>query len=186
MKEQVERAVEVLKQGGIILYPTDTVWGIGCDATNKEAVAKIYDLKKSENKKAMIVLCHSLDMVARYIQRPPHIAMDLMEVADTPLTVIMQGGVGVAQNLIPEEGTLAVRVADHKFCQALTRRLGKPIVSTSANISGDETPTTFATIDRAIIDGVDMVIDPRFEGHPTGTPSSIIMFDADESFKIIR
>ncbi len=186
MQDQVNRAVEVLRSGGVILYPTDTVWGVGCDAANSDAVAKIYELKRSENKKAMIVLCNSLDMVVRYIKRPPHIAMDLMEVSDTPLTVIMQGGAGVADNLVPDEGTLAVRVADHEFCKAVTRRLGRPIVSTSANISGEQTPVSFDQISREIIDGVDMVIDPRFEGRPTRQPSSIILFKEDESFEIIR
>lgn len=186
MQEQVNKAVEVLRGGGIILYPTDTVWGIGCDSTNAEAVAKIYALKRSENKKAMIVLCNSLDMVVRYIKRPLTVAMDLMEVADSPLTVIMPGAAGVAQNLIPDEGSLAVRVANHDFCLALTRRLGRPVVSTSANISGEQTPANFGDISREIIDGVDMVIDPRFEGKPTRQPSSIIHFNGDESFKIIR
>ncbi|MFR9651576.1 MAG: L-threonylcarbamoyladenylate synthase [Rikenellaceae bacterium] len=186
MKEQVDRAVELLRGGGIILYPTDTVWGVGCDATNAEAVAKIYALKRSENKMGMIVLCNSLDMVVRYIKRPLSVAMDLMEVSDSPLTVIMPGGAGVAANLIPEGGALAMRVANHDFCLALTRRLGRPVVSTSANISGESTPERFDQISREIIDGVDMVIDPRFEGKPTRKPSSIILFNEDESFKIIR
>ncbi len=186
MQEQVNKAVEILKSGGVILYPTDTVWGVGCDATNSEAVAKIYALKRSENKKAMIVLCHSLDMVARYFKRPMHIALELMELADTPLTVIMPGGAGVASNLIPEEGTLAIRIPDHEFCKALIRRLGRPIVSTSANISGEQTPSSYGVISPEIAANVDLVIDPRFQGKPTNTPSSIILFNSDETFKIVR
>lgn len=179
-------AVEVLRKGGIILYPTDTVWGVGCDATNEEAVAKVYALKRSENKKAMIVLCNTLDMAARYISRPPMIAFEVMELTTKPLTAIMPGGVGVAPNLIPEEGTLAIRVPDHEFCQDVIRRLGKPLVSTSANISGEETPKRLSEVSKEIVEGVDYIIPPRFEGSATRKPSSIIRFDLDGSFDIIR
>ena len=136
MQKNVEQAIEVLRNGGLILYPTDTVWGIGCDATNAEAVAKVYALKRSEDKKSMLVLCASADMIVRYVNKAPGIAFDVMEMATKPLTLILPGAVGVAPNLIPEEGTLGVRVPDHDFCQKLLYRFGKPIVSTSANISG--------------------------------------------------
>ncbi len=186
MEQGVKQAVEILKSGGIIVYPTDTVWGVGCDATNAEAVAKIYALKQSENKTAMIILCNTLDMAARYISRPPMIAFEVMEVADKPLTAIMPGGVGVAPNLIPEEGTLAIRVPDHEFCQEVIRRLGKPLVSTSANISGEATPKRLDDICKEILEGVDYIVSPRLEGKPTKKPSSIIRFEMDNSFKIIR
>ncbi len=182
----VEEAVAVLKAGGMILYPTDTVWGVGCDATNEAAVAKIYELKRSENKQAMIVLCNSLDMAARYIQRPPMIAFEVMEVATKPLTAILPGGIGVAPNLIPEEGTLAIRVPDHEFCKDVIRRLGRPLVSTSANISGEATPKRLAEVSKEIVEGVDYIIPPRFEGSATRKPSSIIKFELDGSFEIIR
>ncbi len=182
----VEDAVAHLKAGGIILYPTDTVWGVGCDATNEEAVAKIYALKRSENKKAMIILCSDLNMATRHISRPPTIAFEVMELASKPLTAIMPGGIGVASNLIPEEGTLAIRVPDHQFCQDLIRRFGKPIVSTSANISGEATPKRLADISREIVEGVDYVVAPRMEGSSTKQPSSIISFSLDGSFEIIR
>ncbi len=178
--------VDVLKSGGIILYPTDTVWGVGCDATNAEAVEKIYALKRSENKKSMIVLCNTLDMAARYISRPLQIAFEVMELSTKPLTAIMPGGVGVAPNLIPEEGTLAIRVPDHQFCQDVIRRLGRPLVSTSANITGEETPLRLADISKEIVEGVDYIVAPRMEGRSTHQPSSIISFDVDGSFKIIR
>lgn len=186
MEKAVKQAVEVLRAGGLIIYPTDTVWGIGCDATNADAVAKIYALKRSENKTSMLILCGTLDQAARYISRPPMIAFEVMEVATKPLTAIMPGGVGVAPNLIPEEGTLAIRVPDHEFCQQLLRRFAKPIVSTSANITGEETPKRLNEISREILDGVDYIISPNLEGKPTRQPSSLIKFDLDNSFEIIR
>ncbi len=186
LDQAVMDTVEVLRKGGIILYPTDTVWGVGCDATNEEAVAKIYALKRSENKKSMIVLCNTLDMAARYISRPLSIAFEVMELTTKPLTAIMPGGVGVAKNLIPEEGTLAIRVPDHQFCQDVIRRLGKPLVSTSANITGEDTPLRLADISKEIVEGVDYIVAPRMEGRPTRQPSSIISFEEDGTFKIIR
>ncbi|MDE6445793.1 MAG: threonylcarbamoyl-AMP synthase [Alistipes sp.] len=186
MQEEVARAVEVLRQGGIILYPTDTVWGLGCDATNAEAVAKIYALKRSENKKSMLVLCASADMVVRYVDRAPGIAYEVMELATKPLTLILPGAAGVAANLIPEEGTLGVRVPDHEFCRRLLRALGRPLVSTSANISGTETPVGLQDVAREIVDGVDFVVNPRFEGKPTRKASSIMAFGEGGEVKIIR
>ena len=186
MKAAVEEAVEVLKRGGLILYPTDTVWGIGCDATNAEAVARIYALKQRENKHAMLVLCHSAEQVVRYVNRAPGIAFEVMEMASSPLTLILPGAAGVAANLIPEEGTLGVRVPDHEFCQALLRRLGRPVVSTSANISGEKTPKTLPEIAREIVEGVDYVVNPRFQGRPTGKPSSIIAFGEGGEVRVIR
>ena len=182
----VEEAVEVLKQGGLILYPTDTLWGIGCDATNQEAVAKIYALKKSENKHSMLVLCHSAEQIVHYVNRAPGIAFEVMEMATSPLTLILPGAVGVAENLIPEEGTLGVRVPDHEFCRLLLRRFGRPIVSTSANISGEKSPKGLAEVVREIVDGVDYVVNPRFQGRPTGKPSSIIAFGEGGEVQVIR
>lgn len=186
MLETIKAAVEIIRQGGIIIYPTDTVWGIGCDATNEAAVAKIYELKKSVDKRSMIVLCADLNMAVRYISRPPQIAFDVMEIATKPTTVIMPGAVGVAPNLIPEEGTLAIRVPDHEFCNSLIKRLGRPLVSTSVNFSGEPAAKRLNEISSELIDGVDMVIHPKFEGKPTRQPSSIISFGLDNSFKIIR
>ena len=186
MVAAVNAAVEVLKQGGLILYPTDTVWGIGCDATNEEAVAKIYALKRSEDKHAMLVLCHSAEQIVRYVNRAPGIAFEVMELATSPLTLILEGAVGVASNLIPETGTLGVRVPDHEFCQLLLRRFGRPIVSTSANISGEKTPKGLNEVVQEIVDGVDYVVSPRFQGHPTGKPSSIIAFGEGGEVRVIR
>jgi L-threonylcarbamoyladenylate synthase len=186
MKEEVQKAVEVLKRGGLLLYPTDTVWGVGCDATNEEAVARIYALKRSADKHAMTVLVASADDVGRYVKRVPEVAWQLLEVASAPLTLILPGGVGIAPNLIPDAGTIGIRVPAHDFCHALLRRLGRPLVSTSANISGEPTPLTFGEIPAAIREGVDMVVPQKFEGHPTRKPSSIIMLGEGGEIKIIR
>lgn len=186
LDEQVNEALEVLRQGGIILYPTDTVWGIGCDATNAEAVEKIYALKESVNKKSMLVLLDKTEKVSLYIHKVPDIAWQLYDVADKPLTLILPGACGVAPNLVPEEGTLGIRIADHEFCKKLIYKLRKPLVSTSANISGEPTPTSFDQISQKIIDGVDLVVDPIFDEHPTHKASSILMVGVDGEIKIIR
>ena len=186
MQKAVEKCVEVLRAGGIILYPTDTVWGIGCDATNEEAVQKIYKLKRSEDKHSMLCLCRDADMIVRYVNRAPGIAFELMELSDKPLTAILPGAVGVAPSLIPETKTLGVRIPQHEFCQALLRKFGKPIVSTSANISGEETAKRLKDVVQEIIDGVDYVVNPRFEGKPTLKPSSIIAFGEGSEIEIIR
>lgn len=186
MQKAIEEAVRVLRDGGLILYPTDTVWGIGCDATNDQAVERIYALKRSQNKRSMLVLCQSADMVARYVNRAPAIAYEVMEMATTPLTLILPGAGGLAANLIPDQGTLGVRVPDHAFCQGVLARLGRPIVSTSANLSGEPAPAHLPDVAREIIDGVDLVIDPRYQGKPTGKASPILHFEQDGSFRIIR
>lgn len=186
IQEEVNKAVEVLKAGGIILYPTDTVWGIGCDATNPEAVAKIYALKGSVNKKGMIVLLDKPINVARYVRNVPEIAWDLLELSDKPLTLILDGAVGVAHNLIPEEGSVAIRVADHDFCRRLVGKLGRPLVSTSANFSGEPTPVHFGDIVEGIKSGVDLVVSPDCEGSPTRKPSSIMILHENGEFKILR
>jgi L-threonylcarbamoyladenylate synthase len=186
MQRAVEQCVEILRAGGIILYPTDTVWGIGCDATNAEAVAKVYALKRSDDKRSMLCLMRDADMVVRYVNRAPGIAFEVMELSDKPLTAILPGATGVASNLIPDSGTLGVRIPQHDFCQALLRKFGKPIVSTSANISGEETAKRLKDVVQEIIDGVDYVVNPRFEGKPTLKPSSIIAFGESNEVQIIR
>ncbi len=186
MKEEVHKAVEVLRRGGVILYPTDTVWGVGCDATNEAAVQKIYALKRSVDKRAMTILVASINDVGRYVRRVPDVAWELLELSENPLTLILPGGVGVAPNLIPEAGTIGIRVPKHDFCHALLRRLGRPLVSTSANISGGATPLTFGEIAPEIRRGVDMIVDRRFEGHPTRRPSAIIALGEGGEIKIIR
>ncbi|MFI3262636.1 MAG: L-threonylcarbamoyladenylate synthase [Rikenellaceae bacterium] len=186
LKEQVFKACEVLKAGGLILYPTDTVWGIGCDATNADAVAKVYELKKSADKKSMIVLIENTDRVALSVDGAPSVAWDLIDMSDKPLTLILEGAKGVASNLVPEEGTLGVRVPNHEFCKRLLHRFMKPIVSTSANISGEATPLKFTEISKEIKNGVDMIIDTDMEGVMTRKPSSIISLGRGGEIKILR
>ena len=186
MEKEILAALEVLRAGGLILYPTDTVWGIGCDATNAEAVEKIYKLKRSENKHSMLVLCRDADMIVRYVNKAPGIAFEVMEMSEKPLTLILEGAVNVASNLIPDEGTLGVRVPNHEFCHQLLRRFGKPIVSTSANISGEATPKKFSEISEQIRSAVDHIVDPALERGATGQSSSIIKVGLDYSIEIIR
>lgn len=186
IQEEVDRAVAVLRAGGLILYPTDTVWGLGCDATNADAVEKIYRLKGSVNKKSMLVLCASADMIVRYVNRAPGIAFEVMELATSPLTLILPGAAGLAPNLVPEEGTLGVRVPDHEFCRRMLRAFGRPVVSTSANLAGEPAAVSLADTVRELVEGVDFVVNPRFEGKPTRKPSSIVAFDEDGAVRIIR
>lgn len=186
MEEQIKQALDVLKSGGIILYPTDTVWGIGCDATGEEAVQKIYDLKQSANKTSMLVLLDQIDKVSLYIQKVPEVAWQLFEVADKPLTLILPEARGVASNLIPETRTLGIRIPQNEFCQRLIHKLNRPLVSTSANISGQPTPMTFSEISQEIIRGVDFVVDASCEENATRKSSSIIMVGPQGEIKIIR
>ncbi|MDL2319754.1 threonylcarbamoyl-AMP synthase [Alistipes sp. OttesenSCG-928-B03] len=185
--EQVALAVQVLRKGGVILYPTDTVWGIGCDATNAAAVERIYALKQSAEKKSMLVLVASPEQAVRYTNHVPSVAWDLMEMTDKPLTLILPGAAGVADNLVPDEGTLGIRVPNDDFCQTLLRRFGRPVVSTSANITGEESPARFGDIAKEIFAGVDMVVDPACESREaTHRPSSVIMIGSGGEIKIIR
>lgn len=188
-KEIIEKTVAVLRSGGVILYPTDTVWGIGCDATNRDAVKRIFEIKERADHKAMIVLTHSVDEVARYVNDLPHIASELLRSngdGGKPLTLILPQGAGVASNLLPPEETIAIRVPQHKFCKLILRKLHRPVVSTSANISGEPTPSSFDKISKDIISKVDYVVPRECEGQPTGKPSSIISISEDGQVSIIR
>ncbi|WP_283392021.1 L-threonylcarbamoyladenylate synthase [Millionella massiliensis] len=189
MEEQVQQALETLKRGGIILYPTDTVWGIGCDATNETAVARIFALKQRDDAKSMIVLLDRAEQVVRWVPDVPPIAWELWEAAEgaNPLTLILPGATGLAPNLIPAERTVGIRLVQNLFCQRLIHRLGRPLVSTSANISGQPTPVTFDAIPDAIRQGVDWIADPSMEeSTATHKSSSIIKLDMDGSFTILR
>lgn len=187
MDEQISKALEVLKAGGIILYPTDTVWGIGCDATNAEAVSKIYALKQRDDRMSMIVLVDSIDSVARWVRQVPEVAWQLFEVADSPLTLVLPQGAGLAANLLPEGKTVAIRVPNHEFCKRLIRKLGRPLVSTSANIHGNATPQSFAQIDPQISQGVDYVVSVDMEQEDaTGKPSSIVRVGLTGEIEILR
>src|SRR5512145_1096859 len=146
MEQDIIKATEILREGGIILYPTDTIWGIGCDATNTEAVKKIYCLKQREETKSMLILVDHIDRIGRYIKEIPEAAIQLLEVNDQPMTIIYPGAINLASNLISTNGTIGIRVVNDDFCQKLIRKFNKPIVSTSANISGKPAPAFFSDI----------------------------------------
>lgn len=184
-KTIIDEALATLKRGGIILYPTDTVWGIGCDATNPEAVRKVYELKQRDDSKALICLVNNFSMLEKHVDQVPRLAYNLLELAVKPTTIIYDSPAGVAENLIAKDNTLGIRVVDHKFCQKLIRFLGKPLVSTSANISGEPTPKSFEEIPEAIIKGVDYVVNLQSENKNIN-PSAIIKLSNDGSIKIIR
>lgn len=186
MKELIKEAVEVLRKGGIILYPTDTVWGIGCDATNKEAVAKVYQIKKREDSKSLVLLAEDMDMICRYVKEVPEMAIQLVEVNDKPMTIIYPGAIGLADNAVAEDGTVGIRVPMMDFCKQLIHRFGRPIVSTSANISGEPTPKKFDEISEEIKSAVDHIVEPSLERESTGKASSIIKVGLDYSIEIIR
>lgn len=185
-RADLDEALKTLKQGGIILYPTDTVWGIGCDATNAEAIAKIYALKQRADAKSMLVLVDSIPALERIIPDIPEVAYDLVELATKPLTIIYDKASGVAPALIAEDGSLGVRLTQEAFSSALCRALRRPLVSTSANISGEPTPLRFSAISQEIIDGVDYVVGYRQNDAQNSPPSQIIKLGSNGEVKIIR
>lgn len=185
MTAEINKAIETLKKGGLILYPTDTVWGIGCDATNPDAIKKVYRLKQREDSKALVCLVSNQAMLERHVETVPDGAYDIIDLATKPTTLIYDEPKGVAANLIAQDNTLAIRVASDKFCQYLINKFGKPIVSTSANISGQGTPKSFADLNAAILDGVDYVVNLPLQ-NPNSPPSSIIKLSNDGTVKIIR
>lgn len=185
-EDDIRKAVEVMRKGGVILYPTDTVWGIGCDATNAEAVARIYKIKQRDDSKAMICLVDSDARIQRYVRNVPEVAWDLMEYATKPTTVILDGAANLAPNLVAEDGSIAVRITREDFSKTLCYRMQKPIVSTSANISGEPTAQNYRDISEEIINAVDYVCFARRQEHEPHTPSSIIKLGADGEVRIIR
>jgi len=235
---EIQKALEVLRKGGIILYPTDTVWGIGCDATDPSAVAKVYEIKKRADSKSLVLLASDMDMICRYVKEVPEMAIQLVEVNDKPMTIIYPGAVVgpspvvsspspavaspspafagpasvisgpssvissevekspqalpkadrhcLAFNTVAEDGTVGIRIPMMDFCQQLVAKFGRPIVSTSANISGEPTPKKFSEISPEIRDAVDHIVDPSLERGSTGRSSSIIKVGLDYSIEIIR
>ena len=186
IKTAIDQAITVLKSGGVILYPTDTVWGLGCDATNAQAVEKIYKIKQRADNKSLITLVDGEDMLCRYIREIPQIALQLLDVADQPLTIIYPGAIGLAKNVVAEDNTAAIRIPHHEFCRQLIYKFRKPIVSTSANISGEKAPAFYLDIAKEIISAVDWVADPVFEADSTGKPSSIIKLGLGGEVEVIR
>ncbi len=183
---EIVQCLKTLSAGGLILYPTDTVWGIGCDATNAEAVKRVYQLKRRDDNKALIVLIDSADHLDHYVIDVPMIARELIDVAVKPLTIIYEGAYNLAPNLMGEGESVGIRIPNDEFCHRLCERYGKPIVSTSANMSGQPTATTFAAIDESIVQGVDYAVNYRRDEATPRQPSNIIMLHRDGTFKIIR
>ena len=182
----IVQCLKVLSDGGLILYPTDTVWGIGCDATNAEAVKRIYQLKQRDDNKALIVLIDSAEHLDHYVVDVPVIARELIDVAVKPLTIIYEGAYNLASNLLGAEDSIGIRIPNDEFCHQLCQRFGKPIVSTSANLSGKPGAKTFGEIDPAIKDGVDYAVNYRRDDTTSHDPSNIILLGRDGTFKIIR
>ena len=186
VEEDIRQAVETMRKGGVILYPTDTVWGIGCDATNAEAVARIYRIKKREDSKAMICLVDSDARLQRYVRMVPNVAWDLLDCVDKPTTVILDGAVNLAPNLIAEDGSIALRITKEAFSKELCYRFQKAVVSTSANISGEPAAQNYCDISQEILDEVDYVCWTRRQEHKPHTPSSIIKLGMGGEVRIIR
>ncbi len=197
MPEIISKTLKVLREGGVILYPTDTVWGIGCDATNPDAVARVFSIKRREDSKSLVLLASDLDMVTRYVKAVPPMAVDLVEVNDAPMTIIYPEAVAgvpgekgdrfhLAWNALAEDGSVGIRISMSDFCKSLIFKLGRPLVSTSANISGEGTPGSFKEISGEIRSAVDFVVPPSMEKGATGRASQIIKVGMDGEVKIIR
>lgn len=185
MIEEINKAFDQLQSGNTILYPTDTVWGLGCDATNSEAVAKIYQLKNREESKALICLVSDIRMLERYISIIPAVAYQLLEATDKPTTIIYDNPVGIAKNLVATDNTLAIRIPNDEFCQKLIRKFKRPIVSTSANISGQPTPKSYNEISEKILKDVDYIVNLK-DDKKSVNPSTIIHLKSNGEIKVIR
>ena len=185
INQEIQKAFEVIQQGGIILYPTDTVWGIGCDATNEEAIAKIYKLKQRDDSKSMIVLMNGEKMMYNVFKDIPEVAWQIIDLSEKPTTLILDNPRNVAKNIIAEDKTLGVRMVKEPFCFKLMERMKKPLVSTSANISGQPTPIAFKDISPEIVNGVDYVVNLHRD-KINGKPSTIIKLTSDSQVKVIR
>ena len=184
--DDIVKAVEVLRSGGIILYPTDTIWGIGCDATNPAAVKRIYEIKERIDAKSMLILMENPNLLNSYITEVPEIAWDLIEVADNPLTIIYPGAKNLAMNLFAPDGSIGIRITSEPFTQQLIQRFRKPVVSTSANISGQRSPQNFAEISDHIKKSVDFIVAYRQDDRTKSNPSGIIKLGVGGQIEIIR
>ncbi|WP_282125822.1 L-threonylcarbamoyladenylate synthase [Marinifilum flexuosum] len=186
MNNDINKALEVLKSGGVILYPTDTIWGIGCDATNAEAVKRVYEIKQREDCKAMLVLMENPNRLNSYVDEVPEIAWDLIEANDKPMTLIYPGAKNLAPNLINSDGTIGIRISNEEFTQNLIQRFKKPIVSTSANISGDPSPANFSEINEELKGLVDYVVEYRQDDFEKASASSIFKIGVGGEIQILR
>jgi len=182
----INEILGVLRSGGVILYPTDTVWGIGCDATNEQAVRRVFEIKKRSDSKSLVLLASDLDMVALHVKKIPDMAIDLVEVNDAPMTIIYPGAQGIVPSAVAEDGSVGIRIPLNDFCRDLVYKLRRPLVSTSANISGEPTPKCFKEISEEIKSAVDLIVDPKLERDSTGKASQIIKLGVDNQVTIIR
>jgi L-threonylcarbamoyladenylate synthase len=182
----IDNCLTVLQNGGIILYPTDTIWGIGCDATNEEAVAKIFALKQRAEEKSMIILLAEDKDIIHYITQPDLSVIDYLQTVTKPTTVIYEGATGLAENVISSDGSVAIRITSDAFCRHLIKRLKKPLVSTSSNVSGFAAPINFAAISDAIKNGVDYIVQHRRDDVSHAAPSAIIKWNKDATVTVIR
>jgi L-threonylcarbamoyladenylate synthase len=185
MRTEIENALATLKRGGLILYPTDTTWGIGCDATQPDAIDSIYKLKRRLDRKSMICLVNDFNMLNQFVENVPEVAYDILKYASKPTTIIYDDPIRVAENIIAEDNSLAIRVVQDDFCRQLIRKFRRPIVSTSANISGETTPQSYGEISSEILEGVDYVVNLH-QSKKTAKPSAIIKLKNDGSVQVIR
>ena len=186
MREDIKKACEVMNKGGVILYPTDTIWGIGCDATNEEAVKRVYEIKKRADSKAMLVLVDNAVKVDFYVNQAPEVGFDLIELSTKPLTIIYDDAKNLAPNLIAEDGSIGIRVTSEEFSNQLCFRFRKAIVSTSANVSGEPSPASFADISEEIKQAVDYIVQSRQDEKTSSKSSSIIKLGKGGQVKVIR
>lgn len=184
--KEVENAIKVLEKGGVILYPTDTIWGIGCDATNKFAVEKIYHIKRREKNKSMIVLLDSIDQLNNYVNNIPSIAYEMIAKAERPITIIYPEAKNLAENIIASDGSIAIRIPDNKFCQQLIKIYGKPIISTSANFSGEPSAVNFINISVNLLSQMDYIVQLNQNIIIQTKPSRIVKLNSNGSFIVIR
>lgn len=185
-KVDLSQALDTLRNGGLILYPTDTIWGIGCDATNEEAVRKVYALKGRDSTKSMIILLHNDNQLTSYVREIPEVAYELIEYSSKPLTIVYSNAKNLAPNVVAEDGSIGIRIVNHPFCEQLLQRFRKPIVSTSANISGDRSPANFDEISQEIINGVDYVVQYGQDITVDGKSSTVMKLDPSGKFEFLR
>jgi len=185
-EEDIKQCINVLRNGGTILYPTDTIWGIGCDATNENAVRRVFEIKQRSDSKSLILLADNATQISTYVEEIPEIAYDLIEISDKPLTIIYPAARNLAKSTVAADGSVGFRVPKDDFCKKLCSAFCKPIVSTSANISGEKSPACFAEISESIKQSVDYVVQFRQNDRTVSVPSSIIKLSKNAEFQIIR
>ncbi len=186
MQEDIGKCIEVLSAGGTILYPTDTIWGIGCDATDPVAVEKVYRLKQRTDAKAMLVLVNSMDMLSKYVEQIPEMAIEIIKINDSPLTIIYPAGRNLAGNLLSQDGSVGIRITSDPFCTALISRFRKPLVSTSANIAGQPAPSIYREISASIKSVVDYTVSWRQDDHARKKPSGILKVKLNGEIEVVR